>query len=418
MSFSFQDVTDYSEDLINDNVEFIGDGVKSVSDSVSGSFGDGGNPLDTIAGPAQPTGAQVFQYPESLCAGYQETSYQSDPEKDDSYLAESAVTSESKDPFIFFTFKEISTTMDDVAKHNFQSYELLERGALAVTAMAGASLFDSLTDKKTAKKVVGAGSAVAIIQQVSSSLEAMSKTFDEKPKRHATGRVALYMPPSIQIADTANYDAMSRQALSLAREVNKSIRGLGEGDLKFGHEGEAGILASAIAGETIMGGGLVGGAAGAVGISSMAGSAAFGEVIKLTGDEELRTLGKALNPNEYMQFKSINLRQFNLSFKFLPDSVKESNDVEQIIKMFRKAMYPIEHSNLTMTVPDILEIQFHNVAGMVKMPELALTNVNLTYNPNAASFFKHSGHPVEISMDITLQELYPIHRAEVEKGGY
>ena len=394
MSFSFQDITDYTEDLINDGVEFVGDGVKSVSDTVSGFFGDGGNELDVIHSEKEQFDPAIKRYPETIGSDY-------------------------NDPFIMVTFKEISTTMDDVAAREFQSTKLLS-GALKVGATKGAAeIAAKVTDQQGISTIGGVAAGVAAFGYIKGAVDAISKTFDEKPLRHPSGMVALYMPSSIQISDSANYDAMSRQALALAAEASKAFDATTKNfDPKFGQEGEGKILASAMAGETMMGGGLIGGAAGAVGLGSMAGAAAMGEVIKLVGDEELRLLGKALNPNEYMQFKSVNLRQFNLSFKFLPDSQTESEHVEEIIKMFRKAMYPIEHSNLTMTVPDVLDIQFHNVAGMVKMPELALTNVNLTYNPNAASFFKQSGYPVEIAMDITLQELYPIHRAEVEEGDY
>jgi hypothetical protein len=328
--------------------------------------------------------------------------------------------------------------MDEVAQKEFQTQGLLQ-GALSAAVVTGVgTLAATASGPGTTKSTVIKGSTKfvaggAVLDSIHRSLDTIAKTFDDKPLRDTRARMALYMPAAIQVSDHANYDPMNRANLAKAIAANEYL-GKAGGKLKtawdeksmdkaktafdgpVGKDGEGQILSAAMAGETIMGGGVIGGAASYLGVGNMAGSAIMGGMISLVGDEELRMVGKVLNPNEYSQFKSTNLRQFSLGFKFLPDSVVESNEVQNIIKTFREALYPIKHSNLTMTVPDTLEVSFHNVAGMVTMPEVGLTNVDVTYNPNAASFFKHSGQPVEITMNITMQELYPIHRDEVTGG--
>jgi len=55
---------------------------------------------------------------------------------------------------------------------------------------------------------------------------------------------------------------------------------------------------------------------------------------------------------------------------------------------------------------------------MVNLPPTVISNVSVTYNPNAASFFKSDGRPVEIDLSITLNEIMPIYRDDVETKGY
>lgn len=414
-------------------MNWVGDGVKNALDfaknpleSLSIDHNSFGNPI----GYGDTVGSPILQYPSTLGAKQSETMYESDPEKNkngNSTLAAHAdvLIEGGSDPFITFTFNTISTTMKDVEKRKMVSHDLI-KGVLYAGGVSGATNIvanvvggnDRGMVKTAGDTIAGAAAAYTILDAVSQ----MSKTVNSKPLRHATSRIALYMPPSIQVSDSADWSITNNKPLAMAAEAKKAMTDK-DGNFKWDPStwnagGSASIAASAMAGETLMGGGLLAGAASSLGITNMAGAVAFGGAIKLVGDEELRLLGKAINPNEYLQYNSVRLREFSLNFKFLPDSVKESQDVEKIIKQFRAAMYPIKHDNISMTVPDMLNLEFHNTKGMVKMPDLALTNVNITYNPNSSSFFKVSGSPVEITMAIQLQEIYPMHRDLVEKEGY
>jgi hypothetical protein len=42
-----------------------------------------------------------------------------------------------------------------------------------------------------------------------------------------------------------------------------------------------------------------------------------------------------------------------------------------------------------------------------------LKGVNITYNPNSASFFSNGGTPVEITMALDVEEIHPIYRDDV-----
>jgi len=53
---------------------------------------------------------------------------------------------------------------------------------------------------------------------------------------------------------------------------------------------------------------------------------------------------------------------------------------------------------------------------MIRIPEVALTSVNVAYNPNSISYFRYDNMPVEITMELSFQELRPIDRSMVEQG--
>ena len=136
------------------------------------------------------------------------------------------------------------------------------------------------------------------------------------------------------------------------------------------------------------------------------------------GEEVLRQMGKALNPNEYMQYKTTQLRAFTFTWKMLPDSIQESLDCEDIVRIFRGAAHANRKSPVTLTVPDQVVVSFHGVSGIPAMPAMVITNVSVTYNPNAASFFKQNNNPVEMDLSVTLNEVMPIYRDDVETKGY
>jgi hypothetical protein len=401
----FDDITSSATEIYNSGVEFVGDAVSSVSNTVS-------NGLDYIAGDIPEASERsktkgVMQYPLTLGATTP-VEYESDPD-----ILTMATSKSTGDPFVTFAFKEISISEADLGAINTVSGDLSKAGIAAATsygvmkmATSGGGSGSNLVNAAKAVAVVSAGAAaiysVSKLEEAFDSMAANAK-LDQNPNRITRSHVALYMPSGITIQDGANYEANSRAAIALATE------GYTNEDIK--------VATAAMAGQALMGSGVGAAALGATGAPTGGVIAAAGELIHLTGDEDLRILGRAMNPNEYMQFKSTQLRTFSMSFKFLPESNKESAEVTDIIKEFRTALYPTKNSAITLVVPDILDISFHGAEGMVKMPEVALTSVNVTYNPNSASFFKQGGTPVELSMSIEMQEIHPIHRDDVINGG-
>ena len=134
------------------------------------------------------------------------------------------------------------------------------------------------------------------------------------------------------------------------------------------------------------------------------------------GDVLRRREGKVTNPREFMMFNAPNIRDFSFSFRFVPHSEKEARDVPEIIKFFRLAAYPRE-STTQYIFPDTFKVNYkQGGTGIIKLPELACTSVNVTYNPNSISYFRDNGIPVEITLELSFTELRPISRTQVEQG--
>jgi hypothetical protein len=110
------------------------------------------------------------------------------------------------------------------------------------------------------------------------------------------------------------------------------------------------------------------------------------------------------------------MRSFSFAFNFLPDSVEESGEATNIIKQFRLAAHAEKNDNITVTVPDHCIVSFHGAQDMIQLPACVIESVNVSYNPNNTSFFKHKNAPVEINLSVTLKEIAPIFKGDVERG--
>ena len=134
------------------------------------------------------------------------------------------------------------------------------------------------------------------------------------------------------------------------------------------------------------------------------------------GGVSQRSFQRVTNPREFMLFNSPNIRDFSFSFRFVPHSFKEALDVPAIIQFFRLAAYPNE-DGLEYEFPDVFNISYkQGGSGVIKLPELACTSINVTYNPNSISYFVDNGIPVEITLELSFTELRPISRRQVARG--
>jgi hypothetical protein len=235
---------------------------------------------------------------------------------------------------------------------------------------------------------------------------------DQVGKRSLNNTVVLYMTPGITINDTINYDQESRKLAAVYDQVSeKGLSSLsGDDALVVGTQvtgAAVGYLGTFLEKIPMLGSvaKVVGGAGGLV----------TGQAV---GDEVLRRSGKAVNPNEYMQFKNTSLRSFSFQWKFLPDTIQESLDCEEIIRVFRAAAHAHRNSAVTLSVPDQVIASFHGASGFPAFPATVISSVSVVYNPNSASFFKHNNDPVEVDFSITLSEIMPIYRDDVENKGY
>jgi len=126
------------------------------------------------------------------------------------------------------------------------------------------------------------------------------------------------------------------------------------------------------------------------------------------------------NPRTEMLFKGPTLRAFTMNFKLMPNSGKESNEIESIIKTLRRHAYPtVGESGATFYFPSIFSIEFVSFSGpsprMIKLANAYCTAISTNFNPTSPAFFD-DGAPAEVDLALTFQETEVITRDKVDRG--
>ena len=226
--------------------------------------------------------------------------------------------------------------------------------------------------------------------------------------RQYKGSIALYMPTDIQINDSIAYNENTRKTFGI-------LQGLVEDDVKLSSATGAALALGTVglgAGLGYLGGLAKFGGSQASALGGLIGAAGVGVVT----DEYQRSTGKASNPHDYMAYQNTALRTFTYTYTFLPDSVEESKDVAEIIKQFRHAAHAERIDAVALTVPEHVIVSHHGAGDMIQLPPLVIESVNVSYNPNNSSFFMEGGNPVEVGLSVSLKEIVPIYKKDIEGG--
>ena len=336
--------------------------------------------------------------------------------------ASEGIDKESIEPFVFFEFMEIIPKLKkEKNKRQRQFQQSLQPkkefpdGPATSAANVNASMRaikdtvdvwlvgDSADKEEDASQGLVSGAAI----EKATSLAEESGLL--KPAlRQYKGSVALYMPTDIQINDGMTYNDNTRKTFGI-------VQGIVEDDVRLDSATGAALGLATVG----LGTGLGAlskltpfGGSQASALGGLIGAAGVGVVT----DEYQRSTGKASNPHDYMAYQSTQLRTFTYTYTFLPDSREESQEVTEIIKQFRHAAHAERIDAVALTVPEHVIVSHHGAGDMIQLPPLVIESVNITYNPNNSSFFVEDGHPVEVGMSVTLKEIVPIYKQDVEGG--
>jgi hypothetical protein len=223
--------------------------------------------------------------------------------------------------------------------------------------------------------------------------------------------VALYMPTNVAFNDSLRYEGVSTGLIGAAfSRMSSGQTEITMDDIQAvamqNAEGIAGAAGAALS--NALGGGAI-----ATGISGITGASVVGNVKA----EVLKDRQRTMNPREFMLFKAPVLRQFAFNYTFIPKDAKEARSVPEIIKFFRRASYPALHSGgIDYVFPDAFSITFGRSGKMIKIPEVVCIGISVVYNPNSMSYFEKDNLPVEISLQLSFQELQPIDQSMVDQG--
>ena len=141
--------------------------------------------------------------------------------------------------------------------------------------------------------------------------------------------------------------------------------------------------------------------------------------------------GTILNPNTEMMYDGPNLRTFDLTFKLVAYSQKESKEIRKICNTFKKAMLPsfgggaifgiaANQGNL-ISIPNVCDVVF--MRGGEKHPYLsqyktcAISDVAVNYTADGAYATYEDGSPVATSLRISFKEMKNIFAGEIKMEG-
>jgi len=225
--------------------------------------------------------------------------------------------------------------------------------------------------------------------------------------------VALYIPTNYSVNDLFQYENESTGAIGNIAGGILNGNDITQEDVKakaeaigFDQAKSIGAILGAVLGAN------TGGAVGAV-TSGVTSASTVGNVVS----EYSKTYQKTLNPRNFILFKSPGIRQFGFNFSFIPSDENEVNAIPEIIKFFRSASYPSTvGGNIQFEFPLAFNIKFVNSNGIIKIPEVVCIGTNITYNPNSMSYFKMNNFPVEVTLQLSFQELQPIDKNMVDRG--
>ena len=129
--------------------------------------------------------------------------------------------------------------------------------------------------------------------------------------------------------------------------------------------------------------------------------------------------GRIRNNRSEMVFEGIDRRSFAFTFRMLPTSPKEAQDIEDIITAFRyHAMPEIDGSDptgRTMTVPSTFDIEYHPNTHLHKISTSVLESVDIQYGGERPQFFTDD-QPVETQLTLNFKELEIITKKRIAAG--
>ena len=235
-----------------------------------------------------------------------------------------------------------------------------------------------------------------------------------RTKRAATIRsemcINMYMPASVQVTYGANYTdtnigALSQQAMTAFNDImNGNFDQFGDTAISMGEPAKEMLLQM---------------------MTSLVGTIgpAFGGLEATRAMQSGTIIGEKLE----LAFTGVPKRSFQYTFKMMPRSEAESEEVQKIIKAFKSNMLPeLEEANARrLRVPNTFNIQYMYVNDVNQyihnIGECVLESMNVTYGGDRYKTFTavpgRGAPPVETTITLSFKEFHFLTRSDVENEG-
>ena len=310
---------------------------------------------------------------------------------------------------IMFTAYKLEAAQDELIESSKRKIEeIREKGVLGNiedikegTANALTSFGDRVVDK-------GPAAFVPTGEELESGFQGFNETvtsignlnsYENFQGGEAVGTVMLPLMRGVQYTDGVNYTQGTTQTgAGIIRALTPD--GADEnGRITEATAGLASQLAARVAGAAVGGavGGIIGAGAGAI-------------LTEGVGNALKESTRVTLNPNLRSLFEGVNMRSFSFPFRMIAKSEKESQEIRNIIKFFRREVYP-ESNNVDGTVPfaytfpNIFEINI--LDGKQKNPgfdiqRCYLQSVQTNFNQTSTGMYEGKDRNYFIEVDLTL----------------
>lgn len=255
-----------------------------------------------------------------------------------------------------------------------------------------------------------------VLSDLKSLLGGTFKTFEYNGVSHdPVGSVTMHLPSSLTFRDGIDYQNIAFGAVGSAAEQGlKSSSGDVYEAVKAGASNAFSSIESVIdafrgtvESET-------------AGLYAQRAISKFSEPI---GGALEVTQGITLNPNRRSLLRGVATRNFGFTFKLIPHNKQEANEIKNIIRFFRKNMYPEDLLDETTTFsvgyryPNkfLIELAYDGDPVASKILPCFLQGFDTNYNPNSMSFHKDGEFP-EIDISLTFIEERALRRQDITKG--
>lgn len=162
---------------------------------------------------------------------------------------------------------------------------------------------------------------------------------------------------------------------------------------------------------------------GSMGIAQTIDNGDLGRLSRIAQPTAEVALGAILNPYTTAMFTGVNLRENTFSWFLAPNNEKESQEVEKIIRAIRYNMLPTASNGVvTLQYPNEVEYQLVGMQEYYQIPTkpCVIKDFKISRAPFAdggPAFFAGTGAPVFFELEITLLEVTPIIRDDLDSVG-
>ena len=238
----------------------------------------------------------------------------------------------------------------------------------------------------------------------------------QKFKGGSKGKVSLYLPQAVQINDAAVYS-------------NVDLGIMGAGGAAAMAQG-ANLIPALIDGAGQSAASIIDAITGRAPNSPDLARLAVNRAAKfLPGEGNRGAVASAtrvsVNPNTRALFKSVPLREFTFTFKMIPTSKEETEQIKGIIKFFRENLYPevitIGDIPAGFKFPHVFEISLKYAKNKdhlaTKILPSYIRTFAATYNASGMGFLE-GGDFSEVDITMSFVESGTLHKKLVQSEGY